>query len=76
MKRVFVATLLASGLLFAAKHDNASTTRISGDERLALATQSPRVHPQRTHKHMKANRRADQVVANKHTVNAYIPYGK
>jgi len=28
------------------------------------------------HKHEKANRRMDQVVSEKGTVNAYIPYGK
>lgn len=75
MKKVLLGALLASGLLFAAKHDNTVTKRLSGDERIALATQSPRVHPARMHKHHTA-RRMDQVVADKHTVNAYIPYGK
>jgi hypothetical protein len=75
MKKVLVGSLLASGLLFAAKHDEV-TTRLSANERIALATQSPRVHPARTHKHEKANRRMDQVVSDKHTVNAFIPQGK
>jgi hypothetical protein len=75
MKKVLVGSLLASGLLFAAKH-NEATTRLSANERIALATQSPRVHPSRMHKHEKANRRMDQVVSDKNTVNAFIPQGK
>jgi len=75
MKKVLLGSLLASGLLFAAKND-VDTTRISSNERLALATQSPRVHPARMHKHQKANRRMDQVASDKHTVNAFIPQGK
>jgi hypothetical protein len=79
MKKVLLGSLLASGLLFAATNDDVTTTtttRLSGDERIALATQSPRVHPARTHKHEKADRRMDQVVSDKHTVVAFIPYGK
>lgn len=76
MKKVLLGSLLASGLLFAATHDDVTTTRLSGDERIALATQSPRVHPARMHKHEKADRRMDQVVSDKHTVVAFVPYGK
>jgi hypothetical protein len=75
MKKVLLGALLASGLLFAAKNNDVTTTRISSNERIALASQSPRVHPARMHKHQKA-RRMDQVVSDKQTVNAFIPYGK
>lgn len=75
MKKVLLGSLLASGLLFAAKN-NDTTSRISYDERIALATQSPRVHPAKMHRHQKAERRMDQVVSDKHTVVAVIPYGK
>ena len=76
MKKVLLGSLLAGGLLFAAKNNDVTTTRVSSNERIALETQSPRVHPARTHKHPKANRRMDQVASDKHTVNAFIPYGK
>ena len=76
MKKVLLGSLLAGGLLFAAKNNEVTTTRLSGDERIALASQSPRVHPARMHKHQKATRRMDQVVSDKETVNAFIPYGK
>jgi hypothetical protein len=57
MKKVLIGSLLASGLLFAAKNNDVTTTRISSNERIALASQSPRVHPARMHKHQKADRR-------------------
>ena len=76
MKKVLLGSLLASGLLFAAKNNDATTTRISSSERIALETQSPRVHPARMHRHQKADQRTDQVVSDKQTVNAFIPYGK
>jgi hypothetical protein len=76
MKKVLLGSLLASGLLFAARNNDVTTDRVSYDERLALESQSPRVHPARMHKHQKAERRMDQVVSDKQTVNAYIPYGK
>lgn len=75
MKKVLLGSLLASGLLFAAKNNDVTTTRVSSNERIALESQSPRVHPARMHKHQKA-RRMDQVVSDKRTVNAFIPYGK
>src|ERR1700738_1736005 len=53
-----------------------SDARVSSNERIALESQSPRVHPARMHKHQKANRRMDQVVSDKHNANAYIPKGK
>ncbi|HTA71999.1 MAG TPA: hypothetical protein VK776_27135 [Bryobacteraceae bacterium] len=76
MKKVLLGSLLAGGLLFAAKNNDVTTDRVSYNERLALESQSPRVHPTRMHKHEKANRRMDQVISDKRTVNAYIPYGK
>jgi len=81
MKKVLLGSLLASGLLFGGKHNDATTrvstdeTRVSSNERIALESQSPRVHPARKHKHQTA-RRMDQVVSDKQTVNAFIPYGK
>jgi len=76
MKKVLLGSLLAGGLLFAAKNNDVDKTRVSANERFALETQSPRVHPARVHKHQKANRRMDPVASDKHTVNAYIPQGK
>ncbi len=76
MKKVLLGSLLAGGLLFGAKN-NEATTRVSANERIALETQSPRVHPGKMHKHARKNaRRMDQVVSDKHTVNAFIPQGK
>jgi hypothetical protein len=76
MKKVLLGSLLAGGLLFAAKNNDVTISSVSSNERIALESQSPRVHPARVHKHQKANRRMDQVVSDKHTVNAYIPQGK
>jgi outer membrane murein-binding lipoprotein Lpp len=76
MKKVLLGSLLAGGLLFAAKNNDVTTDRVSSNERIALESQSPRVHPARMHKHQKANRRMDQVASDKHTINAYIPQGK
>ena len=76
MKKVLLGSLLAGGLLFGAKNNEVKTNRVSGDERLALETQSPRVHPARAHKHKNKTRRMDPVASDKHTVNAYIPQGK
>jgi hypothetical protein len=49
------------------------TTKISGDERLALATSSPPVRL-KAHRHM--NKKGDVVVSDKTTVNAFVPVGK
>jgi hypothetical protein len=76
MKKVLLGSLLAGGLLFAAKNDDVKTNRVSANERIALESQSPRVHPARSHKHAKKTHRADPVASDKHTVNAYIPQGK
>jgi len=76
MKKVLLGSLLASGLLFAAKNNDLTEKRLSYDEQIALASQSPPVYPEKTHKHQKAERRADRVVMNKDTVVALVPYGK
>jgi hypothetical protein len=76
MKKVLLGSLLAGGLLFAAKNNDVTTNRVSSDERLALESQSPRVHPARMHKNQKKTHRMDQVASDKHTVNAFIPQGK
>lgn len=73
MKKAIVASLLATGLLLAAKPDKMSThTKLSANQRVALETQSPRVH---VRKHATKHSR-DRVVADKHTINAYVSSGK
>jgi hypothetical protein len=76
MKKVLLGSLLAGGLLFAAKNNDVTANRVSSNERIALESQSPRVHPARMHKNQKKTHRMDQVVSDKHTVNAFIPQGK
>lgn len=61
-KAITLSALLATGLLFAAKDPN----RLSGNQKVALATQSPRVHTSGK-KHAK-----DRVTADKHTINAFV----
>jgi len=72
MKKLVLVALATSGILLC--QSNQTTTKLSGFEREALETQSPRVHPPSKHKSNK--HRTDRVVADKHTVNAFIPYGK
>jgi hypothetical protein len=74
MKKAIVTTLLASGLLLAAKGDNKMTNepKLSGNQKVALATQSPRV---RTGTHHKKHAQ-DRVVSDKKTINAYVQPGK
>jgi hypothetical protein len=68
MKKAIVTALLASGLMFAAKDDKATTDpKLSGNEKVALATQSPRI---RTGKHHKKHA-TDRVATDKTTINAY-----
>jgi hypothetical protein len=77
MKKVLLGSLLASGLLLAANKDNYNMKpRLNYDEQVALASQSPRVHPARMDKHKKADQRTDHVTTNKNTVVAVVPYGK
>ena len=71
MKKLVLVALATSGILLCQSNQ---TTKLSGFEREALETQSPRVHPPSKHKSNK--HRTDRVVADKHTVNAFIPYGK
>jgi hypothetical protein len=69
MKKAIVTTLLASGLMFAAADDKATTQpKLSGNEREALATQSPRIHTGKKHRSKHAQ---DRVVKDKTTINAY-----
>lgn len=70
MKKLVLVALAASGILLC----QTNQTKLSGFEREALETQSPRVHPPSKHKVNK--HRTDRVVADKHTINAFIPYGK
>ena len=71
MKKVLLGSLLVSGLLFA--QDVPKKQRLSGNEKEALNTQSPRVH---TKHHKKNTARTDTVTKDKHTINAYVPNGK
>ena len=80
MTKVILGSLLAGGLLLAqtpaqteAQMATQSNPKLSGFEREALATQSPRVHT-KTHKH--GTKPADHIAKDKHTINAFIPYGK
>ena len=73
MKKVLIGSVLVSGLLFA--KDMQKTQRLSGNERAALNTQSPRVHTKH-HKNREKNTRTDHVTKDKHTINAYVPNGK
>jgi outer membrane murein-binding lipoprotein Lpp len=77
MKEVLFGSLLVTGLLFA--QDQAKVNKVSGNERQALASQSPRVHVAKRHRHHKngnTNAKTDRVVTDKKTVNAYVPEGK
>jgi hypothetical protein len=73
MKKAIVTTLLASGLLLAAKGDKMTDEgKLSGNQKMALATQSPRVRVGTHHKkHV-----PDRVVSDKKTINAYVQPGK
>jgi hypothetical protein len=70
MRLILLTCLLTTGLLFAAKHSTIANQNLSGFERQALRTQSPRVHLS-MHKRM-----PDRVVKDKHTINAFVPVGK
>ena len=71
MRKAIVTTLLATGLLLAAKDDKTEKTgepKLSGNQKVALETQSPRVRVGNHHKkHAK-----DRVVTDKKTINAYV----
>jgi len=80
MKRTLIASFFACGLLFAA--DKVTTDQLSGNERIALETQSPRVHTRGMDKHKRydnegrareAVNHGYRVVSDKTTVVAYIP---
>jgi len=74
MKSAILCFVMTTGALFAASQSKSDMPKhISGDDRIALATSSPPVHI-RKHKHN--NKTADRVVANKTTINAYVPVGK
>jgi len=68
MKKAIVTTLLATGLLLAAKNDRTGEQKLSGNQKMALETQSPRV---RVGKHHKKHAQ-DRVVSDKKTINAYV----
>ena len=73
MKKVLLGSLMVGGLLFAQNSDMPKNQRLSGNEKEALNTQSPRV---RTKHHKKNTARTDHVTKDKHTINAYVPPGK
>ena len=71
MTKAIVTTLLATGLLLAATGDKTDTMtqqKLSGNQKIALETQSPRV---RVGKHHKKHAQ-DRVVTDKTTINAYV----
>ena len=74
MKKVLLGSLLVTGFLFAKHSDN--SMRISSYEKEALNTQSPRVHTKARHSEKSNARTADRITKDKHTINAYVPYGK
>ena len=69
MKKAILFSLMVSGLLF-----GKDPQQLSGRERIALRTASPPVHTGMRHKHKTA--RMDRVVADKTTINAFVPVGK
>lgn len=77
--------LAGSGLLFAENTETGKTDNLSYFERVALETQSPRVHARGMDKHKnskaeervaKDTRQGYRTVSTHDTVNAFIPYGK
>lgn len=78
MRYAIIFSLLASGSVFAHHRDNnQTTTKLSGREVVALETSSPRVHVGKMRKH-RENSEMQQynVVADKTTINAFVPVGK
>jgi len=74
MKSAILCFAMTAGMAFAANHANSDMPKhISGDDRLALATSSP---PVRINKRDKKGQRVDRVVADKTTINAFVPVGK
>ena len=72
MRYAILLSFVASGLMFG--HDR-DPQKLSGNERIALETSSPRVHvAKKNHENKKA--RMDRVVSDKTTVNAFVPVGK
>ena len=75
-KALMLVPFLATSLLMA--NDN----RLSGNERIALETSSPRVHLAKYHKKSKEDNIADagkagyRIEKNKTTIVAYMPVGK
>jgi len=72
MRYAILLSFVASGLMFG--HDH-KPNKISGDERIALETSSPRVHVAKKNSEDKG-KRADRVVTDKTTINAFVPMGK
>lgn len=73
MKYLALCSLFAGGLCFAANHpqkmDKNGNPKLSWDERIALETESPRVHLGKHHQ-------AAKIEKNKTTIVAFVPYGK
>jgi hypothetical protein len=70
MKKAIVGCLMSSGLLLA------NGAKLSGNDRIALATSSPPVHVQTKHHKKHMDRTADRVVTDKTTIDAFVPVGK
>ena len=68
MTKGIVTILLAAGLVFAAKGDKTDgEQKLSANQKMALETQSPRIHVGKHHK----KHAQDRVVTDKKTINAY-----
>jgi len=77
MKKVVIGLLLVAGLAAAKDRSNEVKTNphMSWWTKLALNTQSPRIHTAKI-KNDQVVRQGDRVVSDKTTINAFIPYGK
>jgi hypothetical protein len=75
VKYTLIALFLASGFSIVQGAVPGTQPKMSWWTREALATQSPRVRIDKF-KHDRLVRPGNRVVADKHTINAYVPYGK
>jgi hypothetical protein len=68
MTKAIVTALLATGLMFGAKGDKTEgEQKLSANQKMALETQSPRIHVGKHHK----KHAPDRVVTDKKTISAY-----
>ena len=77
MKKLVIGLLLVSGFAMAADVEGAvkPQKRMSGRERMALNTQSPRIKLSKLDNYQ-APKEGYRIVSSRDTINAYLPYGK